>query len=214
MELIVSIAIIMIFFISLVMLLTTGSKIYLREVTAGNAEVMLETVSEDIKGYMMYGTDVRVMYVVTGKDGEVIPGVGEVGSIPYDVKVGNEIYLDKSKAALDTLLWDKNDGSQPIEIVATVANFYGNGVDLGYKKIHLAHNGEDTYVQGLAYDMKYYRTLKIDLRIYEMEFDFSEPVVPNLDKRGIYEIDVTGTAAVGKMEVRTKAAVTGWNEKE
>ena len=193
-ELIVSLAIVIIFFISLTQLLAVGSKMYLHEVQAGNSEVMLETIVDDIKGYVRYGTDIRVMYVM--KDGsEIVPGMA---SPIAQAEEGSEIYLNEKGEWIHR----KPNGVVAEIIMYNAGDFYGNGIDLGFKKIYLKDNGDYTVIQGLAYSPLYYRSLNIEMQIRDLG-----PV-----NEGTYEIDVTGNAVTrGRVNVKSNVAVTALN---
>jgi prepilin-type N-terminal cleavage/methylation domain len=194
-ELIVSLAIITIFFISLTQLLAVASRIYLYEVQAGNSEVMLETVADDIKGYIRFGTDIRVMYV-TQADDDPIPGTGGMTQ-----EKGSEIFQNP----LDPEEWicRKPDGVEGEIVLAYPEDFYGNGIDLGFKKIYLAQD-EYSFIRGLSYNRPYYRGLNINMQIrHQGQED------PN--RMGIYVVDLTGDAVVGRVHVKSSVAVTGLN---
>jgi len=194
-ELIVSLAIITIFFISLTQLLAVASRIYLYEVQVGNSEVMLETVADDIKGYIRFGTDIRVMYV-TQADDDPIPGTGGMTR-----EKGSEIFQNP----LDPGEWTcrKPDGVEEEIILAYPEDFYGNGIDLGFKKIYL-NQEEYSFIRGLSYNRSYYRGLNINMQIrHQGQED------PN--RMGIYVVDLTGDAVVGRVHVKSSVAVTGLN---
>ena len=194
MELIVSLAIVIIFFISLTQLLAVGSKMYLHEVKAGNSEVMLETIVDDIKGYIRYGTDIRVMYV-TQEDGDMVPGMTSTTALK-----GSEIYLKEPSV----WICREPNGDESVIAMTNPNDFYGNGIDLGFKKIYLTESGSYTAIQGLAYNPLFYRSLNIEMQIHDL--GQSLPA-----QEGVYEINVTGNAVAGRVNVKSDVAVTALN---
>lgn len=194
-ELIVSLAIITIFFISLTQLLVVASRTYLYEVQAGNSEVMLETVADDIKGYIRFGADIRVMYVTQAND-DPIPGTGGMTR-----DKGSEIF--QNPLDLDEWICRKPNGDEEVILVTQPEDFYGNGIDLGFKKIYLEED-EYSFIRGLSYNRSYYRSLNINMQIRHQGQE--DP-----DRMGTYVVDLTGDAVIGRVHVKSSIAVTGLN---
>lgn len=202
-ELIVSMAIVSIFVLSLTAVLSVGSKLYLQETTRGNTQVAVEVLSDDLKGYVMYGNDIRVIYVLQGNESAV------AGVDVSKMEKGTEIHLEKQEGSSDVYgVFRAPNGDESKMILSHPEMFEGNGIDLELKKFYLTKTDAGvTYITGLPYDISYYRGLNLDLRIKDLSFTDEE-------KKGIYEIEISGEAARGRLKVKSGVAVSGLNEKE
>lgn len=205
-ELIVALAVVSIFVLSLTAVLSVGSKIYLKETARGNTQVALETLSDDVKGYVMYGEDIRVFYILDGSE-STIAGV-DVSSMA----AGTEMYLERNAETM--LVYGKFINPTSGEVTSTAApvaapeDFEGHGIDLGFKRLFLENTTDGIpYIKGLAYDISYYRGLNLDLDIKDLGMS-------DINKTGIYEISLSGEASTGHLHVKSSVAVTGLNKKK
>ncbi len=204
-EFIVAMSIMSIFFLGVTLILSSGSKIYLTETVIWNNEEAITTIMDDITNYVMYGEDVRVFYRLS--EGETkVAGKIVAGANAGWFTEGTEVYLDPkddNRLIFDDMNGTKNavalPGSGTNEQLTSGAEFYGNGIDLGYKKIYLvskklsdgSYIGESVY--GLSFGSKYYRGLNLKLQIID------KGIVAGAAK-GVYMIKLTG---VGKVATAT-----------
>lgn len=217
-EFIITMAVMSIFFLGVTLILTSGSKIYLTETVAGNNQEAVTTILDDITNYVMYGEDVRVFYRLS--EGETkVSGKTVLGALSSWFAEGTEVYLDPrndNRLIFDDMNGTKNavtlPGSGVTGQLVSGAEFYGNGIDLGYKKIYLvskkitADNYQGESIYGLSFGSKYYRGLNLKLQIRDKGV-----VAGDAGKKGIYMIKLTGT---GKMVVASsEVSVEGLNKK-
>lgn len=215
-EFIVTMAVMSIFFLGVTLILSSGSKIYLTETVAGNNQEAVTTIMDDITNYVMYGEDVRVFYRLS--EGETkVSGKIVMGADASWFTEGTEVYLDPKND--NKLIFDNMSGTKDAVILpgagvtgqlTSGAEFYGNGIDLGYKKIYLvskkiaADNYEGESIYGLSFGSKYYRGLNLKLQIRDKGV-----VAGDAGKKGIYMIKLTG---IGKMAVASsEVSVEGLN---
>lgn len=214
-EFIVAMSIMSIFFLGVTMILSSGSKIYLTETVIWNNEEAIKTIIDDITNYVMYGEDVRVFYRLSEGETKVSGKIVEGANAGWFTE-GSEVYLDPkddNKLIFEDMSGTKNavslPGSGTNEQLKSGAEFYGNGIDLGYKKIYLvskklsdgSYLGESIY--GLSFGSKYYRGLDLKLQIRD------KGIVAG-GAKSIYMIKLTGIGrmAVATSEVSVKALNT------
>lgn len=214
-EFIVAMSIMSIFFLGVTLILSSGSKIYLTETVIWNNEEAITTIMDDITNYVMYGEDVRVFYRLS--EGETkVSGKIVAGANSGWFTEGTEVYLDpddNSRLIFDDMSGTKNavvlPGSGTDEQLKSDAEFYGNGIDLGYKKIYLVSEklSDGSYlgksIYGLSFGSKYYRGLNLKLQIRDKGIVAGEA-------KGVYMIKLTGVGkvAVATSEVSVKALNT------
>lgn len=200
-EFIVAMSIMSIFFLGVTLILSSGSKIYLTETVIWNNEEAITTIMDDITNYVMYGEDVRVFYRLS--EGETkVSGKIVAGANAGWFTEGTEVYLDpkdNNRLIFDDMSGSKNavslPGSGTDDQLKSGTEFYGNGIDLGYKKIYLVSKklsdgnyiGESVY--GLSFGSKYYRGLNLKLQIRDKGIEAG-------GAKGVYMIKLTGIGKV------------------
>lgn len=214
-EFMIAMSIMSIFFLGVTMILSSGSKIYLTETVIWNNEEAITTIMDDITNYVMYGEDVRVFYRLSEGETKISGKIVAGANIGWFTE-GTEVYLDPkddNRLIFDDMSGTKNavvlPGSGTDEQLTSGAEFYGNGIDLGYKKIYLvskklsdsSYHGESIY--GLSFGRKYYRGMNLKLQIRD------KGIVAGRAK-GTYMIKLTGVGkvAVSTSEVSVKALNT------
>lgn len=213
MELIVSMAIIAIFYLILSTLLASGSKMYLQQTVMGNAEALIEGIADEMKGYVVYGKDIQVYYRIT-------PGDTIVLGTDFASQLGSEpearVYLAEDPPTSGAnAVCELADGTKHSVTLSNLDQFYGNAIDLGFKNIYLKKEASPHYIQGLSYGSKYYQGLQMTLRIIDEEKldSISNPLAPNPNKKGLYSIEVTGENDTNTYTFQSSVAVGGLNEK-
>lgn len=215
MELIVSLAVIAIFYLILSTLLASGSKIYLQQTVMGNAEALIDGIADEIKGYVIYGEDIQVYYRITPGD-TFVAGTNLDAILMGTVKEAQVYPVADAPGAGDNAVCVMPDGTKTYVKLDDVKNFYGNAVDLGYKKIYLKSDGDQQYIQGLSYSKMYYRGLDMTLRIVDEEEQdaiLNPAPIPDPNKKGLYTIEVTGADDRNTYMFESSVAVGGLNEK-
>ncbi|MEG0721193.1 MAG: hypothetical protein RR446_05510, partial [Lachnospiraceae bacterium] len=219
-----------IFYVVLASMVTSGSKLYLEQTVMGNSEALVEGVADDIKGYLLYGKDIKVFYHMSQEDADKrivgvdcsgyftgksdIPGksltmdiyVEKIGSTYYAVgQYSNPIYPDQSISPIIT-------ASDP---------FIGNGIDLGFKKIYLDKGPIDgttgkkkrpDVIQGLSYSGGFYQGLDLDLQIID-EGMMNAVTADQLRKQGLYTVTVSGKGPKKSYEFQSDVSVASLNDK-
>lgn len=218
-EFIVAMSVMAIFFLGVTMILSAGSQMYIKGTIAGNSDETIATIIDDIQNYVMYGEEARVFYRL--EDGEdQIAGKSVQNANPDWFTAGTEVYLDPDDpnhlifedpvGAKNAVTLPNTGGGGADPLISK--DFYGNGIDLGYKKIYLVRerlssgNYVGKSVKGLSFGTDYYRGMELNLKFTDKAIEEED-----ITKKGIYGIELTG---YGKMLMSSSnVSVNGLNEK-
>lgn len=223
-EVILSCAIISIFFLGSGAVLGSAARLYIQETASSGARGVIETAGDDIRNYIMSGKDIRPLFYMDGtrnqitvKGGRTIP-VGKAnlaGGAMTPFAKGTIFYADGSYRDADGTSGIMHMTEADKKALAEVAE----GVDLGYKMIYVSDNGK--YIQGLPYARDYYRGMTMRLEISEEEslisnFHVTDPEsdVVRQKKQKLYQIRLTGTGRNEIFTVSLNSAVIAMNDGE
>jgi prepilin-type N-terminal cleavage/methylation domain len=169
-EVMVTLGVVSVFLTSVAFVLISGSRIYIHQSVVGNEEVALETLLDDIKGYVMYGKDTKLIYVVSEADinntamWESIFGTGfnaDTQLVENDV-----VEYQSEEGTIKARILDSEGNVKRDDFLGIEAsNIVGNGLDLGFRKIYVNKTGASNYINGLPYGENYYRNMEYTLKI-------------------------------------------------
>lgn len=226
-ELVISTAIMSIFFMGTSAILSSAAKAYIQETRSSGARGAIETAADDIKNYIMSGKNIKLMFYMDGTRTEIVTadGTGSIQVTPSGTVLppGTILYTDGGYRRPDGTVVKASDAEalhltdaqkQELEKVA-------EGIDLGYKMIYLREDGR--FIQGLPYSLDYYRGMTMTMRI-SSEGDLA-PVdaffvygnkadVKRIKKQKLYTVTLTG---VGKNDIYTislNTAVVSMNDSD
>lgn len=216
-EFIAAMSVMTFFFLGVTLILASGSQIYLRESIAENSQEVIETISKDIQNYVMYGEDIRVFYRIAPGE-NTIAGKQVTNANSGWFTDGTEVYLDpedQNKLIFDNMQGTINSAVLPSTAVGNeliAKDFYGNGIDLGYKKIYLSRKADGTgyigtSIKGLSYGEDYYKGMSLSLIIRDKAIEELDT-----DKKGIYSIEVGGNGRL--VTAKSLISIKGLNEKD
>lgn len=194
-ESVISMILILSFFLILTLTISVGGKVYVQQTVRGNAEAVIETVCDDLKNYIMYGENIQVFYRISDGDKRV------AGTDFSGYPAGAEIYWNYKNPG--TGIVEQPDGTQAAVTFLEPMDFTGNGVNLGYKKISIIQ--EDDRIQGLAFGKEYYLNMQLKLEIADCG-------IRDAGQKGIYEVTVSGRVGHDFYYTTSKSTVSGLNE--
>jgi|GEM_PF-5895037 len=169
-EMMVALGVVSVFLTSVAFVLISGSRVYIHQSVVGNEEVALETLLDDIKGYVMYGKDTKLIYVVSAEDID--------NTAMWEDIFGASFNSSAQLAENDVVEYQSEDGTIKARILDSegnvkrddflgieAGNIVGNGLDLGFRKIYVDKTGANNYIKGLPYGENYYRNMEYTLKI-------------------------------------------------
>ena len=178
-EMVISLVVISAFFLIMAMSIADSSKLYIIRMDESKVTGILETVADDISGYILKGEEIRLMTI---KGDRVKEGDYDVSLLPD----GTFIYPGPEAGKATYYTFDAAGNLIDTDVVGPfdVDKFVARGIDLGTKKIYIKQTmvggKERDYVYGLPYSHEYYIGLKLELIIEQ------KPPVPG--KPSTYEI--------------------------
>ncbi len=199
-EMIVTLAIILIFMTSAALVLASGNSLYLKTMMDSNSTGIVETVADELKNYILYGEDIR-MYCVLEADNMIVAGT-DLSHLP----VGTTVFPDGTYQPPE-------DSGIPGGTVTLldVDSFIANGINVGYKDFRVEEDSSGReYVVGLPFSVDYYSDFDLTLRIEEELVPRSSD--PDAIEDQVFTLEFTAENANTHTTTTSIVAVTGINK--